>query len=112
MVVSIPYLAIKITDCEKRNLFHRMARAAPEKHEAAVDIPVWVSKALTANRIPAHIRIQRLSYNEKENISGLIGLAATRSMILPKYRKLLHRAARKYDSEIVDPTGDQRRHRV
>lgn len=98
-------LAVKSFDSEQRILFPRAVGTAPEMRGAAVDIALEINKALWANRVPAHIRIQRLAYNEKGNLSGLTGQAATSNMLLPLHRKILLCIARKWDSDMIDVTG-------
>lgn len=71
-----------------------------------------VNKALTATRVLIYIRIQRLSYKEKGNYSGLMGTTATSSMILSQHHELLFRAARKFNPKILDATEDQRWHHL
>lgn len=81
--------------------------AAPEKHRSVGDIALEINKTLCVKRVWAHIRIQRLAYNEKGNLRGLTGPAVRRNMLLPLHRKLLLRAARKLFSKIIDVTETQ-----
>lgn len=76
------------------------------------DIALEVNKDLAATRVLAYIRIQRLPYNKKGNLSGLMGMTATSSMILPPHRELLLQVARKFDLNIIDVTGNQRWHHL
>lgn len=55
----------------------------PEKSRVGADISLEVNKALYTRKVPANITIQLLSYNEKGNLSTLMGTTATNSMILP-----------------------------
>lgn len=75
--------AMNFTDNKRRILFPRMAGAASEKHGAPADKALEVNKALVTSKVLAVLRISRLSYNEKGNLSVLMGGAATSRMILP-----------------------------
>lgn len=100
-------LAINSSDNKSQILFPHAVGAASEKRGAAADIAFEINKALCLNRIPSHVRIQRLMYNEKGNLSGLAGLVATSNMLLLLHCEALQRAARKWGSDIIDVTGDQ-----
>lgn len=107
-----PTPAVKPSDSERQILISRAAGAAAEKWAAPADIALEVNKAVAAGRVPAHIRIQWLAYNEKGNLSGLMGAAATSSMVLPQQEELLLRATRKYHPEIIDVIRVHRWHRL
>lgn len=76
-------------DNKRRIVFPRKVAAAQEKCRTAADIALEVNKALCAIWIPVHIRIQRLTYNEMSNLSGLMETAATNGMLLPLHQELL-----------------------
>lgn len=78
-----------------------------KKPELAVEISLEINKTLCATWLPAHIRIQRLAYNEKGNMKELTEPAAMSNMLLPLHRLLLLPAVRQCDSDIIDVTGDQ-----
>lgn len=107
-----PTSAIKLSNNERRILFQRLAGAAAEKRETAAEIALDINKALCATQVPALIRIQRQAYNKKRNLSGLTGPAATSNMLLPLHCKLLLHAARMWESDIIDVTGNQRWRRL
>lgn len=54
------------------------------------------------------MRLQRITYNEKGNLSGLLRTMATSRILLPAMRKVILTAARMVDPDIIDVTGDQK----
>lgn len=60
-----PTPAAKLSNSERRIMFALAAGAVTEKREAAADIALEINKTLCATRVPEHIRIHRLAYNEK-----------------------------------------------
>lgn len=59
-----------------------------------------------------HIYIDRLSYNEKDNLNSMIGLASTSGMLLTQHQELVLRIGRQLDRDITDMTREQRWHRI
>lgn len=71
-----------------------------------------VNIALVSRKVPTHARLQWLSYNERGNLSGLMGTAATTNMILPRLKETVMRAARNIHLAVIDLIGDQKWHKV
>lgn len=63
-------------------MFPRTADATLEIYGIVVSIALELNKALVALKAPSHIRIQRLAYNEKGNLSRLVGMTPTSSILL------------------------------
>lgn len=62
---------------------------------------------LTAAKVTSHLRIYLLNYNEKGNLSGIIALMSTSSMLLPQHQELALKAASHVDQNIIDAKRDQ-----
>lgn len=92
----------------QRNLFWRKAGAAPKMCGVSVDIALEFKNALCTFRVPAHIEIRRLSYNEKGNLSKPMRIAATSGMLMPLHRELLRYVTRKCHPEIINIIGNHR----
>lgn len=54
------------------------------------------------------MRLQRLAYNEKGNLTRLLGVAVTTSIIIPAMKEVILVTARRIDQTIIDVTRDQR----
>lgn len=63
---------------------------------------------LSAVKVPTYIRIHRLNYSEKGNLSSLMAPVSTSSILLRQHQELRLKAARQLDQNITDATVDQR----
>lgn len=73
-----------------------------------LNVSHWLDMPLSAAKVPTHIRIHRLNYNEKDNLSGLIVPTSTCSMLRPQNRELVLIVVRQIHQDITNVTGDQR----
>lgn len=73
-----------------------------------MNIAYRLNMVLSAPTVSTHIRIHRLNYNEKENLSGLMAPVRASSMLLLQHRELEPRAAKQLDQDITDATDKQR----
>lgn len=80
------------------------------EQEEAADIVLEENTILLTRKLHSHVRLQRLEYNEKGNLSGLLGVVVTSGMIFPAMKEAIVTTARKIDPAIVDVTGDQMWH--
>lgn len=78
----------------------------------ASNLVLAVNIALSAKKVPLHVQLQRMIYNEKGNLSELLGATATSEMLLSAMQEVLLSAARRIDLNIINATGDQKWHRV
>lgn len=95
------------SDNDQRILFPRATNAALEKHGVTADIALEINKTFYMSKVPTNIRIERLAYNKKGNLSELMKMTATSSMFLPQHNELLLQVEEKYDPEINNVKGDQ-----
>lgn len=65
---------------------------------------------LSTRKVPLHVRLQRLVYNEKGNMNGLLGAAATRCMILQAMKENNLMTARRIDPTIIHLIGNEKWH--
>lgn len=67
---------------------------------------------LSAAKVSTHIRVHRLNYNEKGNLSILMAPASFNSMLLLQHRELVLIVVRQIDQYITDVTQDRRLHKI
>lgn len=53
-----------------------------------------------------------MTYNEKGNLSRLLGTTATSGMLLPNMREVILSAALRVNPNLIDGNGDENFHRV
>lgn len=63
----------------------------------ALNIVHQLNMVLSAAKVPTHILIHQLNYNQKGNLSGLIILASTTSRLLLQHWELVFKMARQLD---------------
>lgn len=73
-----------------------------------MNIAFRVNMTLSVAKLSGYIRIHRLNYTQKDNLSFLMAPASTSRMLLPHHWELVLNATRQIDQNITDATGDQR----
>lgn len=107
-----PGPAKRPTESERRLLFQRKVGAPLKDYREVLVIVHRVNMALYAVKAPFHIRIHRLNYTKKGNLSGLMTSPSTSSMMLSQQQELDLKAARQINQDIIDATEDQRWYKV
>lgn len=97
---------------DRRILLLKRVGAQAKGRKVAADIVLAVNIALSTRKFPTHIQLQRITFNEKGNLSALQGTTATRRMLLNTMRETILSPATEVDLNIIDTTGYQKRHRV
>lgn len=78
-----------VMESEQRILFLGKESTQPQDHRTALNAFFSVNKTLIAARVPTHIRILKLLYTKKGNLSGLMTPTGTSSILLPRNRELV-----------------------
>lgn len=81
------------TKTDKRITFSRRAAMLALGRRETGEIIYVVNVALAFRKVLTHARLQRLFYNKKGNLSGLIGVAVTTKMIVPIVMDAVMKAA-------------------
>lgn len=68
--------------------------------------------ALSTKKVLTHVRLQQMAYNEKGNLSRLLGAIASSGIPVPSMRGVILSAVKRADPNIIDATEDQNWHRV
>lgn len=76
------------------------------------DIVLVVNMTIFARKVPTHLRLKQLVYNQKGNLCRFLEAVVISSMILPAMKRLILMTVRRIDLTIIDVTGDQRLYSV
>lgn len=96
------------TNADRRILFPRTVGGSVLDRKEAAHIVLVVNLTLGTRKVLSHICLQRLTYNEKGNMSRLLGIAATINMIVPTFRETILTTARRTDTVIIDVTDNKK----
>lgn len=77
------------TEADSRIPFPQTIEIQAMGRREAADIVPTVNQTLAAGNVPLLVRLQRLTHNEDRNLSGLLRVAATSSMILPAIMEVI-----------------------
>lgn len=74
------------------------------------DVVLAVNMTIMTKKVLTHVQLQRMTYNENGNLSGLLGTTATSGMLLPTMTDVILSAARRINPNIIDATSNQKGH--
>lgn len=96
------------TEIDSRIIFSGSATTPVLVRREAGDMVFTVNIVLASRKLPTHARLQRLPYNDRGNLRGLMETAVTTKTILPMLKETVMRVARNINLAIIDVTGDQK----
>lgn len=112
VVAEFPGLVRNATNVERWMLFPRTTGTPAMRGKKVAYIVLTMNTTLSTRKVPSHVRLQRLAYNEKEKRCRLMGVAVTSRMILPALKEDTLMTGRRIDSAIINITGNQKCHRL
>lgn len=107
MAADFSGTAQNLTKVDKRIVFLQMSETLVKGRGQAAGIVLAVNIALITRKGLSHILLQQLPYNKKRNLSRLLRIAATSSILLPALSKIIMMVARQRDTVIEELTRDQ-----
>lgn len=99
-------------EIEQSILFFRKVGAPLGDRRETLNIAHQLNKTLSSAKVPTDIPFHWLNYNENSNLSGLMALPSTSSMLPLQHWGLVLKAVRHLDQDITDVTGIQWWHKV
>lgn len=87
---------------ERRILFPRRTGILPKYCRNALNSTQKLNMTLPAAKVPLHIHIHQVNYNEIGNLSGSMAPTSTSSILLPQHQELVLRVVRQLDQNITN----------
>lgn len=99
------------SEVERKVIFPQVAETQAKEREEVVNIVLTVNTVLSSKKIPSYVRLQRLIYTKKGNLSKLLKITAHSSLLLPMLRDIILTVVRCIDTDITDILCHQKWHR-
>lgn len=92
---------------ERRIIFLRSPEAPRAKGTEVQDILYVPKMQLSSLKIPAYLRLAKLRYNGRDNLTGLITEQTTGEIITSLFQEIFVKSARRYDHRVREVTSNQ-----
>lgn len=94
-------------ESKRRVIFRRKAGASTPPSNIAQDILHAVNMKLLSMKVPAHLRLARLRYNDRGNLTGLTTAQTTADLMIPRFKELCLQIALRFDPDITEISANQ-----
>lgn len=106
-VAEFPRAVRNPNDAYRQVLFFQAAGTPVMKRKEVADIVLAGNRTVSSRNVLLHMRLQLITFNEKGNLSGLLVVAVTSSIIKLALKETFLTTARRVDPAIIDGTGDK-----
>lgn len=103
---EFPGLVKPPTETNRRILLCQKAGSPAKSRGEAADIVLAINIAHNAKKVPMHLRLQCMTYDEKGNLSGILEITETSGMVRPTMSKVILMAPRRVNLNIINATRD------
>lgn len=99
---------MKSVDAAKRRvIFLRSPEAPRATGSEAQDILYALNTQLLSLKVPAHLRLVKLGYNERGNLTGLTTEQTTAEIMISLFQEVFVKSALRYDHHVKEVTSNQ-----
>lgn len=94
-------------EVKRRVVSLRSPDAPAVSKSIAQDILYALNMKFLSMRLPAHIRLIKLGYNQRGNMTGLTSTQTTAEILISKFRKEILQTALKFDPHVKELFANQ-----
>ncbi|POS87913.1 hypothetical protein EPUL_000244 [Erysiphe pulchra] len=102
-----PGMVKNVEEQKRRIVFTRKTEKTVPSPSTAQDILHAVNMMLLGMKAPAHLRLTRLKYNERGNLTGLTTAQTTAEAMIVRFKESILKVVLRFDPEITEITANQ-----
>ncbi|KAI0996241.1 hypothetical protein K3495_g11938 [Podosphaera aphanis] len=104
---ALPAPIKSVEEVKRRFIFQRPSEAPQMSSSTAQEILYSLNMKLLSMKLPAHLRVVKLRYNERGNLTGLTTEQTTAEIMISRFQEIFLKAALRFDPHVKEVCANQ-----